>query len=103
MLRIVSLGIEPVTRARRRQLVAFAQPVSQVREALDALVAAGGPAALEEDDHPGRARVQVADEFRAQRAHHGRVLVVEEMEVVEKARGLPHAEAEERMDAALRR
>src|SRR2546428_13772032 len=101
MLRIVSFRIEPVARARQRRLVSLAQPRGERREALDPLVAARGPAALEDDDHAWRARVEVADELRAQRAHHRRVLVVEEVEVVEEARGLAHAEAEERVEAAL--
>src|SRR5207247_10242221 len=102
MLRIVSFRIEPVARARQRRLVSLAQPRGERREALDPLVAARGPAALEDDDHAWRARVEVADELRAQRAHHRRVLVVEEGEVVEEARGLAHAEAEQRGEAAHR-
>src|SRR5207247_1179902 len=47
MLRIVSFRIEPVARARQRRLVSLAQPRGERREALDPLVAARGPAALE--------------------------------------------------------
>src|SRR3989442_13193546 len=100
MLRIVSFRIEPVARARQRRLVSLAQPRGERREALDPLVAARGPAALEDDDHAWRARGQVADELRAQRAHHRRGLVVEEVEGGEETRGLAPAEAEERGEAA---
>ena len=45
-------------------------------------------------------RVERADELRPQRLHDRRALVVEEVEVVQEARGLSHAEAEERVQAA---
>src|SRR2546428_9564223 len=102
MLRIVSFRIEPVARARQRRLVSLAQPRGERREALDPLVAAGGPAALEDDDHAWRARAEAADELRAQRAPHPRVLVAGEAEVVEEERGLAPAEPEERAEAAPR-
>src|SRR5712664_2799430 len=101
MLWIVAFRIEPVARARQRRLVPVAQPLGQRGKALEALVAAGRPAVLEEDDDARRAPVEVADEFRAQRPDHRRGLVVEEVEVVEEARGLAHAETQERVEATL--
>src|SRR5439155_1038852 len=67
MLRIVSFRIEPVARARQRRLVSLAQPRGERREALAPLVAAGGPAALEDDDHAWRARDGNEPEARGER------------------------------------
>src|SRR5689334_20427448 len=64
-LRIVSFRIESVAGARDRRLVPRTQPLRESRKALDTLVAAGGPAALEQDDHARRMSVEISDEFVA--------------------------------------
>src|SRR5947207_2724278 len=103
MLRIVSFRIEPVVRARHRSFVALMEPRRQRGKALDALVAAGGPAALEQHDHARRMCIQLTNELGAQPLHDRRILVVEEVEIVQEARGLSHTEAKERLQPSHRR
>src|SRR2546430_17536496 len=93
MLRIVSFRIEPVARARQRRLVSLAQPRGERREALDPLVAAGGPAALEDDDHPWRARVEGTEEAPPRRPPAPGGLLRVGGETGEGDRGVPHAAA----------
>ena len=67
-----------------------------------ALVAARRPAALEQHDEARRPRVEIAHELaRAARAIVGRLVVVEEVEVVQEARGLARAQPQQRVDAAV--
>src|SRR5215813_14032143 len=101
MLRIVAFDIDPVRGARHRRVVTVAQPFGEGREARNAFIAPGRPAALEQHDQARGASVEITDEFRAKRLYDRAVLVVEEMKVVEKARGLAHAQAKEGVDAAL--
>src|SRR5215831_11429917 len=103
MMRLtVALCIDAIAGARPYEIVPC-QALGQLGEALEALPAAGRPALLEHHDQPRRTRVEVADQLGAECAD-GRLLgIVEEVEVVDEARRLPHTEAQQRVDAAAGR
>src|SRR5882672_11446500 len=80
ILRTVALCIDPVAGPRPDEIVPR-QPLTQGDKRVHALVAAGRPALLEEDDEPRRARREPARQLRAERADHRMRCVMEEVEV----------------------
>src|SRR4029453_84439 len=84
--RIDDVAVPATVHAIRRK------PEPQALEALDALVAAGGPASLEQHDELRRLRVERRQELGAEPRDRRRVAVVVEVEVVQEARGLADAE-----------
>src|SRR6202795_169842 len=103
MLRIVSLRIDDVGGPADVDRVARGQAPGQLRERVDALVAAGGPPVPEDDDVPRRAGVERARELATQGADDRLAGVVKEVKVVEEARGLGQPQAEGGVHAAVRR
>src|ERR671936_2588660 len=97
ILRTVSPCMDDKTVAVSRLLIVLVEKGAQRGEAVEPLVPAPWPAALEHDDGARGVRAQVMQEFGAQRAHDRRRRVVKEVEVVQEARGLPNAEAEQRV------
>src|SRR5262249_35249981 len=79
------------------------EPLAERRERIDALVAADGPAALEEHDELRWMRVKAREEFRAEALDRARLGVVIEVKVVDEPRGLDGAQAQQRVDPALGR
>src|SRR5215475_734738 len=101
-LRIGSARIDPVAIAVDGECVVAGQELRHGRELLEAVVAGAAPRVLEDHDGGGPAALQEAHELVPQRLDARVRLVVEKMEVVEKARGLPEVQPKERVYAATR-
>src|SRR5262249_40770981 len=101
-LRIGSARIDPVAIAVDGERVVAGQGLRHGRECLEAIVAGATPRVLEDYDGGGPAAFQEAHELVPQRLDARVRLVVEEVEVVEKARGLSKVQPQERVHAAAR-
>src|SRR5690348_9683829 len=99
-LRIASLRIDPVSDALDGQRVRSREPLLELGEGVESAVARRGPAVLENDDRGGAARVEAGEELGPERLDARIAHIVEEMEVVDEARGLPEAQAQQRVNAA---
>src|SRR5262245_43748802 len=102
-LRIVSLLIDRVAEASRASAVARVEPALQLRKALEALGPPGRPPAVEHDHEARRMGSEVAHQFCPEPVNLGCVLVVEEVEVVEKAGGLSRAHPQQRVQTPVGR
>src|SRR5262245_62453229 len=87
--RIDDVAVPATVHAIRRE------PEAKALELLDALVAAGEPPPLEEDDELWRVRVERLQKFGAEPRDSRRVAVVVEVEVVHEERGLADEEPKE--------
>src|SRR5262245_695364 len=101
ILRTVALRMDHVAVADDVGAIPVLEQLLQLRKGLDALGTTGGPPSVEHDDESWRACAQRIHELRAERAHDRRGQVMEEMEVVDEARRLDHAESKQRVDPAL--
>src|SRR6266700_673121 len=77
------------------------EPLPKPGEAVDALVAARRPPALEQQHELRRMRVEAREELVAQPPDHRCLDVVIEVEVVDEPRRLDGAEPQQRVDASL--
>src|ERR1700730_7691211 len=101
-LRIASLRIDPVSRAGDRQGEGAIERPRQLGEGGQARVAQLGPALLEDYHRGTTLQLEACAHLRAQRLDALVVHVVEEVEVVDEAGGLPDAQAQQGVDAARR-
>src|SRR5882724_1608881 len=79
------------------------EPEPEAREGLHALVAARGPAPLEQHDELRRMRVEAPEKLFAQPPDRTGLDIVIEVEVVDEPRRLDGAQAQQRVDPGLRR
>src|SRR5262249_61330726 len=100
MGRMMSARIEHVAVAPPVDAVGR-QALSESGKSLHTLVAARGPAALEQHDELRRMRVELGEEFRAQPLDRRRLYVVIEVEVVEEPGRLRGVQAQQRVDSRL--
>src|SRR5215470_20214002 len=98
-LRIASLRIDPVAGALDGQRVRSREPLLELGEGVEPAVAWRGPAVLENENRGGAARVEAGDELGPERLDARIAHVLEEVEVVDEARGLPEAQAQQRVNA----
>src|SRR4030095_9823373 len=77
------------------------EPAPKTLERLDASIPAGRPSALEQHDELRRARIEGGDELVAEPRNDPRVLIVIEVEGVEKEGRLDGAQAQERGDTGV--
>src|SRR6266436_1501422 len=100
-LRTAALRIDPVAVALDGERVfALEEPVHR-REFLQSFIALASPGVAENHDGGGTAALEIADELGTEGPDARIPLVVEEVEVVEKARRLPQVEPQERVNATL--
>src|SRR6266536_5705356 len=98
-LRTAALRIDPVAVALDgERVLALEEPVHR-REILQPFIALAPPGVAEDHDGGGTAALEIGGELGTESLDAGIPLVVEEVEVVEKARGLPHVEPQERVNA----
>src|SRR5262245_64707832 len=100
MLRIVWLCIDHVPVAHGGETEVSREPPGQLRKGLDALVPAGRPAIAKDHHAARRPRLEIAQELGAKRADRRRAGVVEEVEVVDEARGLFDVQTQQCVDTA---
>src|SRR5262244_4000714 len=101
-LRIGSARIDPVAVTGDGESVIAGEEPRHRWKLLEAIVAGPPPRVLEDYDGRGPAALQEADELVSQRLDAWVCLVVEEMEVVEKTRGLAQVQPQQCVDAAAR-
>src|SRR5215470_9392208 len=100
-LRIASLLIHRVAVMGGTGAIALGQPAGELGESRQPLGTSGRPPAVEEDDVPRRPRGEVSHQLRAQGPDRRGSLVVEEVKVVQEARGLPDVHPEQRVQASV--
>src|SRR5207253_5058416 len=102
MRRMMSARIDDVAVSAPVDLVRQ-EPGSKSRELVHALVAAGGPARLEQHDELRRMRVEAPEEFFAKSPDHPRLAIMIEVEVVDETCRLHGAQPPQRLHAGVRR
>src|SRR5262245_13828556 len=100
MLRTVSLCLDSIPAAHLDEIVPR-QSLPQRRERVHPLISAHRPARLEHDHQGGGPGVQIADQLGPECLDRWMTRIVEEMEIVEEACGLPQAKRQQRVHAAL--
>src|SRR6266508_2335682 len=101
-LRTGSLRIDPVALALDGEAVVGRQKSRDLRQIIQPLVAGAAPRVAEDHDRRRAPPDEATREFRPERLDAGIGRVVEEVQVVQEARGLADVEAEERVNAAFR-
>src|SRR5216684_6404688 len=100
-LRTATLRIDPVAVALDgERILALEEPVHG-REFLQPFIALASPGVAEDHDGGGTAALEIAGELGTEGLDARIPLVVEEVEVVEKARRLSQVEPQERVNATL--
>src|SRR2546427_13302549 len=102
MRRMMSARIDDVAVSAPVALVRQ-EPGSKSRELVHALVAAGGPARLEQHDELRRMRVEAPEEFFAKSPDHPRLAIMIEVGVGDETCRLHGAQTQERGAARRRR
>src|SRR6266446_10957659 len=100
-LRTAALRIDPVAVALGgERVLALQEPVHR-REIVQPFIALASPGIAENHDGGGTAALDIADELGTEGLDARIPLVVEKVEVVEKARRLSQVEPQERVNASL--
>src|SRR5881296_1701891 len=98
-LRTAAPRIDPVAVPVDGEMVVTPEHSGHCGKLVEAIVAGPPPRVLEDHDGRGPSALEIAGELRAEGLDARIRLVMEEVEVVEEARGLAEMEAEEGMDA----
>src|ERR1700737_5555757 len=99
-LRIASLRLDPVSPSVDGQGERAIEEAGQLGEGGQPRVARRGPALLQHHDRGGAPALEAREQLRAQGLDPRVLDVVEEIEVVDEAGGLPEPEPEQSVDAA---